>query len=539
LKKTFARHILFFLCMFLNGDLLSSSFYVDGSALSYGRFVVEKQSNENNYDSIHVDTYRYIFSPGLVFNANDLFWGSASFLYDSDVDKSLIFLDKINLRYQGPDVGMSLFVKDRFFDLDDPMRILDAESGNFNPPISFYQKGGSEDSKWGRNHYGLLFSALVAPLNQDTIIAGSTVDKRLLYQVVERTLLEFSIFKIGVSGIYKQYDFSLPDVNSSGWAQLPDEKWYQFDTNSFFKPEGRDWDGLIASDIGFNLWEKISIFAEGSYQMKTGGYFAKFVSTNGYLNESPMSELALHAGLQLIPIKSLMLEIRYGLNKGEADEYIPTAGKPDIITKKYELDHIRINLSVENSLLTLIMSGWFNKAKEGNWAALLDSYSLAGLFSVPETKQEIGARLDSTVTVGAFSIIPDFQFVSFIAEQMDVSTFLARLGAVWNPVDKLGLELRGWSKYYLFTEKPSGECFQDFFINVFGAITYSVSRDLQFSFEYGLSPRLDIDNSIGFDFMLQQAYAFGKNVSKRENLFNAERQLSTSHYITLSGRFKF
>lgn len=537
-------------------------FKFSGEAYSFNTILIETNFNNPAIENIKNNIFLkfqfyipYIINGFVNFNFNtDQF---VSFSYSSTygsvfhTTQFMLGIDSAILNYKK---NLLLFYKERVFDFNDGLRILDDITYSFCKPVIFYSKPIPQYSHFGKYYLGLLFKKSSKFINQQLLIASpyyyiSENSGILQYLIASRTGFNINIFKLYANLVYKQQNFPLPEVNKENWAEFWGT-WYEFDTSSFYKPSSKDYELISTMEISFKKY-MFTFWAEAGIKRKIGGYFlrATMMATEtgnievDYIWSSPeWNYFIAGTGIQ-VEFAPFLFEIDYKLKSGESTSFKYDSYYNNLIinTNRPVYNEINLKLKLPFNIINPVIEVFSGRTLKDYLNGLyLDDYNFEKYFYFFFLKEIKGARAFNTIDFDIIKFNQKLEMRQYEFYYYDINTIEMNTGIESSFTKKLEVFANLRYKKYIFEKKfYLEETYSNSFKNIFAGIRYRISDSIYIGFNYGIEPEILYDRDYGFEYVLMRYIYRNTQISPIDTIFNAEEYYAKNHFFTIYAKMQF
>lgn len=502
-----------------------------------------KQTNNNEYNNFHIEKVRTDTIMGLRFlNKSDIS-GFVEFDFKSDYSYYDFIFYRASLDFNRKIYKFKFFYRERFYNFDDGLRLLDDEYFAYDQPIKFYKIPVQKTALFGKFYYGTYFEYDHYFKNRLAITAPYQSDQDKNYMIFDQMEYSLSIININANAIFIDQNFSLPEVNDSNWAEYKGT-WYEFNTNTFHDPLVDDYQVKATGEINIRPVDRFVVWGEAGIDNKYGGYYGESsqkTTDSGNIPyqmilSSPNYKSFIMGGGAQIDLHFLLLEGDY---KGYHYKINSFSFSSNIIERSIEPKYNEISARFQLFLGTVssINEVALLKVNQETIDVSLDPYNFQNV-ELPYVIEQQKARSFNKITIGDLTLIPEGEFRNYaIISNNSLQTIEVNQGLMYPLTPELKLYMNVRYKQYHY--KPNGLDEQKrTFLYAFTDISYYFKENIHIGLSYGLDPRL-IYVPYGYGFECELNSQLDINSFDLDTITDAENPMSKNHYIVLRGMIHF
>ncbi len=522
-----------------HGKIPPINFRFTGDMLYY--FLADNNINDTN--RFEIENIKADITGGIKFFNRKNLAGLALIRIDSDSTIYKLSAYKVFVNYFTPAFKLAFFYKYRVENYNDGFRLLDDDIASFYQPVIFYRdKKLKKTAYWGKDYTGVKLS-LNKFISQDLILAKKVDnDEENKFSVISRTVKEFDLsedIKVlgGLNFIYIKQDYTLPQVNSSSWAEY-NGVWYEFNTNSFYDLDN-DYKIKASGEFGVTLLNMLRLWGEAGIDNKYGGYYGEttqMATSSGNINyvlvlNSAGYKNSIFGGGVKLDLDFLILDASYKRINAETSSFSVMSNNLILSNKASSINDITVKLRADLGFIESSLAFQLEDSGDDTHFVLFDKFNFLNRFYLYAEKV-MRIRSFNKINFGFLKIYPELEYSKY---RDDLKTMEINGGAEVSLYKKLSFYGNVRYKNYIV------ESINRSFINPFISFRYSYNRKIYFEIGYGLDNRLLYDNEYGFEYYLNNyiGSSYYYLIFPVDATLNAEENISKNNYIFITGHIGF
>lgn len=502
----------------------------------------KKESGSKEYNEYHIENVNTETIMGLrIFNKSDLS-GFAEFNFSSVFSYYDFVFYRMSIDLNREYYKFKFFYRERFYDFNDGLRLLDNEYYSYSQPIKFYKQPVEKTAQFGKNFYGTCFEYDNYFNNKILITAPSQSTPDNTFMIIDQFSIPLSLINLNVNFIYKKENYDLPEVNDSNWAEYKGT-WYEFNTNTFYDSPENDYQIKATGEVNLKIVDMIFIWAEAGVDNQYGGYYArtsqKAVSSGNIpytmiIKADNFKSFIMGSGVQL-DFGKLILEGDFRSYKYKKNSFYYTT---NVILREIQPEYNDISIRFKLDLSFINSANEISMLKTGSDSISIkfDEYNFFDIYLQDIIKRQ-KIRSFNIIDLKFIKLYPEAEVrnYSFISNQ-ELKTLEFNQGVLLEVSRNVSLYLNARYKVYDFSE-PQTESINKNYMYPFADIIYYFTKNIFIGLSYGLDPRLIYKYKYGFEYRLNNELDIEDfNVN---TISEVENKLSKNNFIVLRGMISF